>query len=112
MSSAAPQSRTSPVRRPATAERGRPLLLIFCSRHDGRSRRVLGYIAQVLQRRKNHDTFDLRHVDVEERPDLTEHFRVTDIPTLLVVADKRVQRRLVKPSGCGDIEQALMAWLH
>jgi hypothetical protein len=34
------------------------------------------------------------------------------VPTLLVVADKRVQDRLVRPRGCGQIETMLTPWLR
>jgi thioredoxin-like negative regulator of GroEL len=89
-----------------------PLLVFFHSKLDGRSRRVEGFIAQVLQRRKNHGTFVLRHVDVEERADLAERFRISEVPTLLVVADRRVQSRLELPRGCSDIEAILKPWLR
>ncbi len=94
------------------ADLARPLLVFFHSKLDGRSRRVDGFIAQVLQRRKNHWTFILRHVDVEERADLAERFRISEVPTLLVVADRRVQSRLELPRGCQDIEAILKPWLR
>jgi hypothetical protein len=34
------------------------------------------------------------------------------VPTLLVVADRRVQGRLEHPRGCRDIEAMLKPWLH
>jgi thioredoxin-like negative regulator of GroEL len=66
----------------------------------------------VLQRRKNHGTFIVRTVDVDERPDLASRFRVDEVPTLLVVADRRVQGRIKHPRGCRDIEAMLKPWLH
>ena len=94
------------------AAQARPRLVFFYSKLDGRCRRVEGYIAQVLQRRKNHGTFILRQVDVNERRDLAERFRIEEVPTLLVVADRRVQGRLEHPRGCRDIEAMLKPWLH
>ena len=90
----------------------KPGLVFFHSAVSGRCRRVEGFIAQVLQRRKNHGTFVLRHVDVEERADLAERFRISEVPTLLVVADRRVQSRLELPRGCQDIEAILKPWLR
>lgn len=90
----------------------RPQLVLFHSRVCGRCRRVEGFIAQVLQRRRNHGTFGLLQVDVDERPDLAERFRIDLVPTLVVVADKRVQGRLLNPKGCGDIEELLTPWLQ
>jgi len=45
-------------------------LVFFYSPLSGRCRRVEGFIAQVLQRRRNHDTFELVRVSVDLRPDL------------------------------------------
>jgi thioredoxin 1 len=94
------------------SEAARPRLVFFYSKFDGRCRRVEGFMAQVLQRRKNHDTFLVRNVDVDEHPELAERFRVSSVPTLLVVADRRVQSRLELPQGCRDIEAMLKPWLH
>jgi thioredoxin-like negative regulator of GroEL len=93
-------------------EQTRPGLVLFYSKLSGPCRRVEGFIAQVLQRRMNHATFVLHRVDIEERPDLAERFRVDDVPTLLVVADRRVQGRLTNPRGCREIEDMLKPWLR
>ena len=89
----------------------RPKLVFFYSHLCGKCRRVEGFIAQVLQHRRNHGTFALVPVDVEERPDLAQKFHVEETPTLLVVADKRVCGRLEHPRGCRDIEDLLTPWL-
>jgi thioredoxin-like negative regulator of GroEL len=90
----------------------KPMLLVFSSSKDGRARRAEGFLAQVLQRRKNHDSFTIRRIDTEERPDLVERFRIDAAPSLLVVEDKRVRGRLVRPSGCEDIRAFLEPWLR
>jgi hypothetical protein len=69
-----------PARREASKER--PRLAFFRARNSGRSRRVEGYLSQVLQRRRNHDSFN------------------------------RVRGRLASPRGCRDIEQLLAPWLR
>jgi thioredoxin-like negative regulator of GroEL len=92
--------------------RQRPQLVFFHSKTNGPSRRVEGYLAHLLQRRSNHGTFLLHRVDIDERPDLAERFRIDTVPTLLVVADKRIQDRLVRPRGCGQIETMLTPWLR
>jgi thioredoxin family protein len=99
-----------PAARPSHDER--PLLLFFESPSSGRCRRVEGFLAQVLQRRHNHDTFRLVRVNVDERPELAERFRIERVPTLLVVTGKRVRLRLVAPRGCRELEQALRPWLR
>jgi thioredoxin-like negative regulator of GroEL len=99
---------TTGAARPASE---RPSLVFFYSETSGRSRRAEGFLAQVLQRRSNHATFRLVRVDADRRPDLVERFRVSELPTLLVVAERRVRGRLVKPSGCQQITQLLSPWL-
>jgi hypothetical protein len=37
---------------------------------------------------------------------------VEDVPTIVVVEDKRVRGRLASPRGCRDIEQLLSPWLR
>ena len=90
----------------------RPKLVFFASSVSGHSRRVEGFLAQVLQRRRNHGTFRLHVVDGEQRPDLVERFEVKALPTLLVVEDRVVKARLEQPRGCRDIEELLSPWLR
>ena len=66
----------------------------------------------MLQRRHNHESFELVRVDVEEHAELAERFLVEDIPTIVVVEQKRVKGRLVSPRGCRDIEELLAPWLR
>ena len=70
-----------------------------------------GFLAQVLQRRRNHGTFRLYRVDEHERPDLVERFDIQTMPTLVVVKDRLVQARLERPRGCREIESFLAPWL-
>jgi thioredoxin-like negative regulator of GroEL len=87
-------------------------LVFFASSVSGHSRRVEGFLAQVLQRRRNHGTFRLHVVDGEQRPDLVDRFGVKALPTLLVVEDRVVKARLEQPRGCRDIEELLSPWLR
>lgn len=87
------------------------MLLLFYSETSGRSRRTEGFLAQVLQHRRNHDTFELVRIAVERRPDLAERFHVSVTPTFLVVADRKVQRRILTPRGCRDLQTQLQPWL-
>lgn len=89
----------------------KPRLVFFYSPESGRCRRVDGFLAQVLQQRHNHDTFNLYRVDSEQHPDLAERFRVERVPTLYVVEGKTVRARLEEPRGCRDIQRFLQPWL-
>jgi thioredoxin-like negative regulator of GroEL len=90
----------------------RPRLVFFYSPVSGRCRRVEGFIAQVLQRRRNHDTFELVRVSIDRRPDLAEKFRVEQVPTICVVEGRKLRRRIVAPRGCRELERDLEPWLH
>ena len=96
----------------ANVRTSKPRLVFFHSGLSGNCRRVEGFLAQVLQRRRNHETFRLYNVAQEERPDLLERFEVSKIPTLVVVEGKTVQARLENPRGCREIERFLAPWLH
>jgi thioredoxin-like negative regulator of GroEL len=87
-------------------------LVFFHSTLSGNCRRVEGFLAQVLQRRRNHGTFKLVPVAEEDRPDLLERFKIDTVPTLLVVEGKAVAGRLERPRGCRDIEGFLAPWLN
>ena len=100
---------------PATvksAADARPKLLFFCTDSSGSSRRVEGFLAQVLQRRQNHDTFELRRIDYDTRTDLAQLCGVHGSPALVVVENKRVHARIEQPRGCKDIQEALAPWLR
>ena len=96
---------------PVTPPQRRPRLVFFYSPQSGRCRRVEGFIAQVLQRRRNHDTFELVRVSTERRPDLAEKFRIEEVPTICVVEGRKLQRTIVAPRGCRELERELEPWL-
>jgi thioredoxin-like negative regulator of GroEL len=97
---------------PQLESQDRPRLVSFDSPLSGRCRRVEGFVAQVLQRRRNHGTFDLVRVSVDRRPDLAEKFRVEEVPTICVVEGRRLQRRIIAPRGCRELERELEPWLR
>jgi thioredoxin-like negative regulator of GroEL len=103
MTTAAPVART-----PAT----KPRLIFFTSSVSGQCRRVEGFLAQVLQRRRNHGTFRLLVVDRDERPELVSRFGVTELPTIVVVDENAERGRLERPRGCKEIEELLAPWLR
>ena len=90
----------------------KPGLVFFHSAISGQCRRTEGFLAQVLQRRRNHETFKLYRVAQEERPDLVERFGIETLPTLCIVEGKTVRAKLEQPRGCRDIERFLAPWLR
>jgi thioredoxin-like negative regulator of GroEL len=66
----------------------------------------------VLQRRRNHQTFQIQRIDVAARPELAERFKIDAIPTLMVVDGRRVAGRLTAPSSAKQLQALLAPWLH
>ena len=94
-----------------STERVKPTLLFFYSPTSGSSRRTEGFLAQVLQRRRNHETFAVRRIDCEEHAELAARLGVDQPPAIVVVEAKRVRARLERPRGCADINATLAPWL-
>jgi thioredoxin-like negative regulator of GroEL len=90
----------------------RPRLVFFYGATSGPSRRIEAYLSQVLQRRRNHDTFRLSRVCAETNPELVERFAVQGIPAIVVVEGRHVRARLDGPRGRAEIEKVLAPWLH
>lgn len=89
----------------------KPTLCFVYSPTSGHSRRVEGFLAQVLQRRRNHRAFVLQRINSVERPELAKKLGAKHVPTLVVVQDRRIRARLEGLSGCKEIEQLLEPWL-
>src|SRR5688500_5718245 len=101
------------VAAPVARERvTKPKLVFFTSSRSGQSRRVEGYLAQVLQRRRNHGTFRLHVVDGHEHPERLLRFKGSELPTLVVGEDRVEKARLARPRGCREIEELLSPWLR
>jgi thioredoxin-like negative regulator of GroEL len=101
-----------PLTEPVIPLAQRPRLVFFYSPFCGRCRRVEGFMAQVLQRRRNHDTFDVVRVSVDQRPDLAEKFRIEQVPSICVVEGGKLRLTFETPRGCREIERELEPWLR
>ena len=97
--------------RPLPEPQARPTLVFFYSRRSGRSRRAEGFLAQVLQRRRNHDTFWFRPIEYETHLELAARMGVAEPPAIVVIEDRRVRARLKQPRGCAEITALLDPWL-
>lgn len=90
----------------------RPSLMFFFSPTSGASRRVEGFLAQVLQRRSNHATFELRYLDADAHAELAQRLGVVQVPTVLVLEGGRVEVRVEQPRGAAELRTALAPWLR
>jgi thioredoxin-like negative regulator of GroEL len=88
-----------------------PQLLFVYSETSGRSRRADAFLAQVLQRRHNHDTFDVIRVCAEQYPELVAQLGVTQLPALLVLEQRKIETHVENPRGPQQIHAALQRWL-
>jgi len=87
----------------------RPLLVFFTSRRSGPARRMESLLAQIA--RKERSRLQVRKVDVDERPDLAQRFRVGQVPSLAVVVRKRMVERLEGRVTAPRIEALLEPYL-
>jgi len=87
-------------------------LLYFSSRSSGPARRMEGFLDQVLQERRNHETFARRAIDVDSEPGLAKRFGVKVVPTIVVVDDGREAARIEGRRGVGELRDALSPWLN
>ena len=70
----------------------RPLLVFFSSAKSGPSRRMESLVAHIA--RKERDRLRVIQVDVDQRADLVEKLSVQDVPTLVLVIDRKAVARL------------------
>jgi thioredoxin-like negative regulator of GroEL len=83
----------------------RPLLVFFTSRRSGPARRMESLLAHIA--RKERSRLRVSKVDVEERPDLAQQFRVEQVPALALVIEKRVVSRVEGRATAPRIEAML-----
>ena len=83
----------------------RPLLVFFSTEQSGPARRMESLLAHVA--RKERDRLRVTRVDVDARPDLAEKFKITDVPTLVLVKEKRAVARIEGRSSAPRIERML-----
>jgi thioredoxin-like negative regulator of GroEL len=57
--------------------------------------------------RKERDSLQVKLVDVDERPDLAEKFRISEVPSLALVMGKRVVARLEGRATAPKIESMI-----
>ena len=91
-------------------DNARPLLVFFLSERSGPARRMESLIAHVA--RKERERLRVTLVDIDRRPDLAARFAVTQIPTLVLVKDKRAVARLDGRSSAPRIERMLEPFLE
>ncbi len=85
------------------SEESRPLLVFFSSRRSGPARRMESLLAHIA--RKERLRLRVTIIDVEDKPELAERFRVESVPTLVLVKEKRAVARLEGRASAPRIER-------
>ena len=83
----------------------RPLLVFFTSIRSGPARRMESLLAHIA--RKERGSLLVKKVDIDERPDIAECFKVSRVPSLVLVKDRREVARLEGRATTPKIESML-----
>jgi thioredoxin-like negative regulator of GroEL len=86
-------------------EDAKPLLVFFWSEQSGPARRMESLLAHLA--RKERERLRVVRVDVERKPEVAEKFAISDVPTLVLVKEKRVVGRLEGRASAPKIESML-----
>jgi thioredoxin-like negative regulator of GroEL len=85
------------------------MLIFFTSSRSGPARRMESLVAHVA--RKERARLRVIQVDVDQRTDLVEKLGVTDVPTLVLVVDRKAVARIAGRASAPKIEALLDAHL-
>ena len=89
---------------------GLPMLLFFTNARSGPARRMESLLAHLA--RKERSRLRIARIDAEERPEWIERLKVTAIPTLVLVKDRRPVARLEGRVSAPQIERMLAPYLE
>ena len=87
-----------------------PLLVFFTDERSGPARRMESLLAHL--ERKERGRLRVQHIDIEQHPELVHRLQVEEVPTLLLIKDKRVVERLEGRVSAPRIERMLDPHLH
>jgi thioredoxin-like negative regulator of GroEL len=87
------------------SDEARPLLVFFTSERSGPARRMESLLAHLA--RKERERLRTARVDIDERPDLADRFRVESVPTLVLVKGNRTVARIEGRASAPTIERLL-----
>jgi thioredoxin 1 len=87
----------------------KPLLLFFTAEHSGPARRMESLLAHVA--RKERTRLRISLVDVDRSAELAGKLGITEIPTLILVRDRRPVARLEGRASAPQIESMLAPYL-
>jgi thioredoxin-like negative regulator of GroEL len=83
----------------------KPLLLFFTNSRSGPARRMESLLAHLA--RKERSRLRVARIDAEAQPDWIERLRITEIPTLVLIKDRRPVDRLEGRASAPQIERMI-----
>ncbi len=84
-------------------DRSTPVLVFFTTTQSGPARRMESLLAHLA--RKERSRLRVSRIDAETRPEIAEKLSVTEIPTLVLVKDRRPVARLEGRVSAPQIER-------
>jgi thioredoxin-like negative regulator of GroEL len=88
-----------------TAPKDTPLLLFFTDQRSGPARRMESLLAHLA--RKERDRMRVSLVEAEKSPELMTALNVTEIPTLVLIKNRKTVARLEGRASAPQIEKLL-----
>ncbi|HEY7195584.1 MAG TPA: thioredoxin family protein [Gaiellaceae bacterium] len=86
-----------------------PTLLFFTAPTSGPARRMESLLAHLA--RKERDRLRISRIDVSASPEWAERFSIEDVPTLVLIKDKRPVARLEGRVSAPQIERMVDPYL-
>ena len=93
----------------ANGSPGAPLLLFFTSRTSGPARRMESLLAHLA--RKERLRLRVSRIDMDDSPELAERLGVAEVPTLILVHERRPVARLAGRVSAPQIERFVAPYL-
>ena len=87
----------------------RPLLVFFWSERSGPARRMESLLAHLA--RKERERLRISRIDVAASPEWADRLSVTQVPTLVLLKDRRPVERLEGRVSAPQIERMLAPYL-
>jgi thioredoxin 1 len=90
--------------------RSRPILLFFTDARSGPARRMESLLAHLA--RKERSRLRVARIDAEAQPDWIDRLQITEIPTLVLIKDRRPVGRLEGRVSAPQIERMISPHLE
>jgi thioredoxin 1 len=89
---------------------GVPTLLFFTTARSGPARRMESLLAHLA--RKERSRLRISRIDIDSTPEWTERLKVTEVPSLILVKDRKPVARLEGRVSAPQIERMIEPYLE